>query len=175
VDDVLVQVGLTFLRLGLLSVGGFDAVIAEVQRDVTQHGWMSDAGFARVYALSRILPGSGSYAVVPVGHAAAGWQGALMAFLAINVPTTLLAFAVMAGWNRIRANAWPRAFRTAITPIALGLTVASAFVLGRTSIHDLPTLIIAGATVFLMQRTRLPIPFIPPAAGAIGIALGLLR
>ena len=48
-----------FAPLSLLSFGGGQSTIPEMQRQtVALHGWLTDAQFADIYAISRAAPGS---------------------------------------------------------------------------------------------------------------------
>ena len=85
-------------RFGLMSlfaVGGANAAIPEMHRiavDV-QH-WMTDTQFADVFAIAQLSPGPNVLIVTLIGYTVAGVAGALVATLAMCVPTAVLAYCV---------------------------------------------------------------------------------
>ena len=55
---VLVALARVFAVLSLVSIGGVNALLPEIRRQVVSvHGWMSDAAFAKVFAVSHVAPG----------------------------------------------------------------------------------------------------------------------
>ena len=72
----LIQIAGLFALLSLLSVGGGNGVIPDMQRAaVSVHHWMSDQTFLDLFAISRASPGPGSLIVVLIGQQAAGLYG----------------------------------------------------------------------------------------------------
>ena len=85
----------TFALMSLFAVGGANAAIPEMHRvavDV-QH-WMTDKQFADIFAISQMAPGPNVLIVTLIGYAVAGVVGALVATLAMCVPTAVLAYYV---------------------------------------------------------------------------------
>jgi chromate transporter len=74
-DDTVLQVFLVFARLGLLSWGGGQVVLTEMQRETVAHGWLTEAQFLEAYAIGQMTPGPGALYIVPMGYQAAGFPG----------------------------------------------------------------------------------------------------
>ena len=69
-----------FGQLSLVSVGGINAVLPELKRQVVErHGWMSAADFAALYALAQAAPGPNMLVSTLIGWHVAGIAGALAA------------------------------------------------------------------------------------------------
>ena len=82
----------TFGLMSLFAVGGANAAIPEMHRiAVDVHHWMSDRQFADIYAISQLSPGPNVLIVTLIGYAVAGFGGAIVATLAMCVPTAALA------------------------------------------------------------------------------------
>jgi chromate transporter len=167
-DNVYLQLALVFGKLGLLSLGGNGAVVAEVSREMAVHGWMSQEQFVRNYALSQLAPGPGGFAPITLGYHVAGYAGAIVAWTAYVLPTVVLALLAVAVWHRVRHLAWPTAMRAALTPIVLGLSAASLVALGRPMATDWRADALAVATLLLVQRTSVPVAVVPLASAALG-------
>ena len=89
--DLLLQIARVFAVLSLVSIGGANAVLPEIRRQVVVQGWMSDSAFANVFAISHAAPGPNIIMVSLVGWQLAGIGGLLVATLAIMTPSCILA------------------------------------------------------------------------------------
>jgi chromate transporter len=167
-DHVLIQLSLLMAKLSLLSFGSVAVIVAELQREAVERGWMTQAEFAEAYALGAVVPGPATLWVVPVGYQAAGPLGGLVALLAFFAPPALAAMLFAALWDRLRTARWPKAARTAITPVAVGLIAASAYSLTRATVQDLPGLALLAAAAVVLLATKLPTPLVVATAGLIG-------
>jgi len=107
-----------------------------------------------------------------LGYATAGVAGAIVALLAFFVPTAIIALIVARIWARIRTSPWPVAFRAAMLPVAVGLTLGSAYTLARAGLGDAQGLVVATLALLLMWRTRLPTPVVLAGTGAVGAIMG---
>jgi chromate transporter len=166
-NDALVERILCLLKLSLLAFGCMNAVYADMQRDVVARGWMTSSQFAEALALSPLVPGpSVTLVVIPIGYAAAGPLGAVVALVASAVPTVLLALGATRVWERLRTYGWAGAFGTALAPLALGLVLASTLALGREIVQDAPTGLLVLGSVVILLRTQIAMPAIILGAGA---------
>ena len=93
----MLEVLITFLKLGLTSFGGPIAHIGFFRRElVEKKGWVSDSHFSQLMALCQFLPGPASSQLgFALGLTRAGWVGAISAFTAFTLPSVclMLAFA----------------------------------------------------------------------------------
>lgn len=87
-----VEVFVTFLRLGLTSFGGPVAHIGYFREEfVSRRAWLSEAAFADLVAPCHMIPGpASSQGGLAVGSARAGFAGALAAWLAFTLPSAVL-------------------------------------------------------------------------------------
>ncbi len=171
---VLIELALQFLFLSLLSIGGANAIIPEIQRravDVLH--WMTNADFAQMFALSQAAPGPNVLIVSLVGWKAAGVAGAVVAMVSMCAPSSLLTYQVARVWDRFRDAPLRIAIQRALAPITIGLILSSGVVLSRTIDHDWRAFAVTGATLILAMATRLHPLWMLSAAAALG-AFGLL-
>lgn len=157
--DLLLQIARVFALLSLVSIGGANAVLPEIRRQVVVvHGWMSDSAFANVFAISHAAPGPNIIMVSLIGWQLAGLAGLLVATLAIMAPSCMLAFVagrVIARWSERR---WIRLLREGLIPLALGLILASGLSMTRMADHDAITLVISlGTAAFVVVSRRNPL------------------
>jgi chromate transporter len=158
--------------LSVIAVGGGSAVIADMHRLVVdEHGWMDDAGFARAYALAQAAPGPNVLVVGVFGWHVAGPVGLLGATLAMCGPAALLALGFAAFRARLAGAAWLRVAERGLVPVALGLVMASALLLGQAALATWGTLpwvgaaVMAATTLFVAGTKRSPLWML--AGGAI--------
>jgi len=153
------QIAVTFASLSLVSIGGANAILPEIHRQVVEVlGWMDDATFAHLFAISQAAPGPNVLLVSLIGWQMAGVAGLLVATSAILLPSAVLAFAagrIVARWSE---TAWVRVAKNGLVPIALGLILASGLVTARAADHDALGFAISGGTaLFLVLSNRNPL------------------
>lgn len=160
------QIVRVFTPLSFLTIGGGQSVVADIHRQsVTVQGWITDAQFLDLFALSRLTPGPGSLLVTLVGWRAAGWAGALLASAAIFLPSSLLVYSLARIWARHRGAGWQKVVETGLAPVAAGMILAaSATVLEAAEGGWLAWTVATGSTALLLF-TRVS-PFLLLGAGA---------
>jgi len=166
--------GLHFALLSLMAIGGFSSVLPDMQRYVVEvHHWLSARQFADAYALAQAAPGPNMMFVTLLGWQLGGWPSALVATLATIGPPVVLTLGVTRLSASNPASALGRAIRGGLGPIAIGLTLASGWILARSSCHDWRAGALTLLTIVLMLRTKLnPVWLI--VAGAIAGMTGIL-
>ncbi len=122
-----------FAPLSLVTVGGGQTVVADIQRQVVAvHHWMTPTGFLNAFAISRMAPGPGSLLATLIGWQVAGFWGAVAATLGIFGPTAVLIYGVAHLWTRYRGARWQRALEGGLRPVAAGMILAAVYVLMQT-------------------------------------------
>ncbi len=134
--------------------------------------WLTERQFLDAVAVAMITPGPVVITVAFIGHLVAGPLGATLAALGVFLPCYLLVVIPAPYFRRFANNPRLKAFVDGVTAAATGAIAGAAFVLGRRAIIDLPTAIIAAATlVVLLNVKRLPEPLVILLAGGVGLAL----
>lgn len=163
--------GLHFLTLSLLAVGGANAVLPEMHRQVVEvAGWMTDAQFAQTYAIAQAAPGPNMLVVTLIGWSVAGFWGALVATAAMCGPTCVLAYFAGGIWDKFREAKWRRVIQTALVPLTIGLIAASGVLLAEGAARSWSTAAFTVVTAIILMVTRIsPIWMLAVGAG-LGIA-----
>jgi chromate transporter len=168
------SLALHFALLSLMAIGGVSSVLPDMQRYVVEaNHWLSGRQFADAYALGQAAPGPNMMFVTLLGWQLAGWAGALVTTLATICPPILLTLAV----TRLSAHnpnaPLGRAIRGGLSPIAIGLTLASGWILAHAADHNWRSTLLTLLTIVVMLRTKLnPVWLI--AAGAIAGVAGIV-
>lgn len=170
------EVGLLFLRLGLLGFGGPAAHIALMREEVVRRrGWLSEAEFLDLVGAVNLLPGPNSTELaIHIGLRQAGLPGLLVAGVAFIFPATLLVLgfawayvrfghlpAVLAGWNGAKpvvvavvALAVLAFGRTAVRARGAWLAAATALALALAGAPELAALLAGGTASLLFYQAR---------------------
>lgn len=165
---------LHFLMLSSMAIGGTQTVMPDMHRFVVDaHGWITGKQFADAYALAQAAPGPNVMYVTLVGWQVAGWMGAVATTLALIIPSTV--FTLMFARVSARNPDAPlgRAIRRGLAPIAIGLTLASAWILVRSVNHDWRGYLATVLTVVVVTRTGIN-PLWLILAGALAGMAGLV-
>ena len=161
----------TFGLMSLFAVGGANSAIPEMHRvafDV-QH-WLTDRQFADVFAISQLSPGPNVLIVTLIGYSVAGVTGALVATLAMCVPTAVLAYLVSHLLSRSSHSRWPAIIQAALVPLSIGLMGASGLILALTSDRSWAAALVTAAAAGLAFATRLNPLWLLLAGGVLGFA-----
>jgi len=169
---ILLELGVYFAVLSLLSFGGMSSVLPEMQRYMVDvKGWMSATEFMQLFAVAQAAPGPNVLMSSLVGWKVAGFAGSLVALGAMCGPAAVLAWWVSHLWDRFRGSPWRKLIQRALGPLVVGLVLAGGYVIATPGNPDWRLWLIAGASAAGMLATRLN-PLWLMAAG--GVAGGLL-
>jgi chromate transporter len=162
---------LTFATMSLFAVGGANSAIPEMHRvAVDVHHWLTDKQFTDVYAIAQLSPGPNVLIVTLIGYSVAGLLGALVATLAMCVPTAVLALIVSRFLNRASEARWPGIVQSALVPLSIGLMGASGFILARTSDQTVVAALVTIGAAVLASVTKLNPLWMLVVGGALGFA-----
>lgn len=164
-----------FVKTGALLFGGGYVLIPLLQPEVIARGWLTKAQFLDGIALGQATPGPIVTTSAFVGYAVAGVPGAVVATVAIYVPSFLF---VMAGTGPFLRSFRDRpavsAFTRGVSAAALGAIAGAGVTLGRVGLNS-PLKAIIGIVALIALLRRVPIWLVLPAAAAISILVGLIR
>ena len=174
-ESPVVQLLKTFGALSLMSIGGANATVPEIHRQIVGGlHLMSDATFAKLVAIGQTSPGPNVLVVSMIGWSLAGLAGLLAATLAFIGPSGAFALATGRLMTRYQAVGIVGRLRKALAPVAVGFMLASGVVMTQASYAGLPSLVIVAAVAALVLLTRVS-PFWGIFAGALaGIGVYLV-
>nr|HET7860677.1 chromate transporter [Caldimonas sp.] len=165
-----------FLMLSLLAVGGAITTAPDMHRYlVAEHGWISGAQFTSSIALAQAAPGPNVLFVAVIGWNVAGPLGAVATMTGTLLPSTALTLFVSRWGAERRETRGVRAFTSGLTPLTIGLLVATGWLLVRPYVRDerhaVGAIVLVGVAIAGMLKTKLsPMWFV--ALGAVVGGLG---
>jgi chromate transporter len=167
-DSRLLGLFLVFAPLSLMSFGGGQAIIADMQHQTVdvQH-WMSGRDFVDVFAISRAAPGPSTLIAALIGWHVAGLPGAVMAAIAIYLPSSLVVYAAVRWWHASKDSPWRGILQRALTPVAVGLVFAGAVAVLQAARVDALQIFATVITAGLLLTTRVGVYSIMAGAAVV--------
>ena len=169
----------SFFRVGSLVFGGGHVVLPLLQQAVVPPGWVSNSQFLAGYAAAQAVPGPlftfSAYLGALSAPAPHGWLGALIALVAIFLPSFLLVIGILPFWSRLRVLEPFQAALRGINAAVVGLLVAALYhPIWTSAIHTPFDLALALLDFGLLVVWKLPAWSVVLVSAAGGALLHLL-
>lgn len=160
-----------FAKAGAFVFGSGIAIVPFLFSGVVkEHQWLTDNQFLDAVAVAMITPGPVVITTGFIGYLVAGFSGASVAALATFLPAYLLTIFPAPFFKKYGRRPGIVHFVTGVTAAASGAIAGAVFVLGKRSIIDIPTLLFALITLFLLWRVKKASePIIVLGAAIVGI------
>ncbi len=167
---------LTFLKIGSVLYGSGYVLLAFLRADfVVQYGWLTDQQLLDAIAIGQVTPGPVLTTATFIGYLLAGTPGALLATLGIFLPAFIFV-AISNPWiPRLRNSAWFSGLLDGVNAAALGLMGGVTWQLGRSSIVDPLTALIAVASLVLLLRFKVNSTWLIAGGALVGLLSAALR
>ena len=170
---LLSQLGAFFAKAGAFVFGSGLAIVPFLYGGVvTEHHWLNEKQFVDAVAVAMITPGPVVITVGFIGYLVAGLPGACVAALGTFLPCYLFTIVPAPYFKKYGKLPAILAFVDGVTAAAVGAITGAVIVLAKRSIVDVPTALLAVATVLLLVKfKKLPEPVIVAGAALLGLAL----
>jgi chromate transporter len=167
--------GLVFLKIGATLYGSGYVLLAFLRNDVVQRlGWLSDRQLLDAVAIGQVTPGPVFTTATFIGYVLAGWTGAVVATVAIFLPSFVFVALSHPWLPRIRGSRGTSAFLDGVNVAALGLMAAVTWQLARGAITDWFTAALALVASAALIRGSVNSAWLIAAGAALGVAYRLL-
>ena len=116
---------LGFLKVGLFAFGGAYGAIPLIRDVVLSYGWLSDEALSYMIAVSESTPGPIMVNLATyVGSTEAGFLGALVATLAVVLPSFIIILLITALLKNACKNKYVQAVLRGLKPSVIGIVLA---------------------------------------------------
>jgi len=158
----------SFYRSGSLVFGGGHVVLPLLEREFVPTGWLSEEAFLAGYGAAQAVPGPLFTFAAYLGAVMNGWQGGLLATIAIFLPAFLLILGTLPFWDSLRRNPKIKGALMGVNAAVVGILLSAFYHPIFTSSILAPIDFAFAAVLFsMLVYWKLP-PWIIVVTGAIG-------
>ena len=173
-DDRLVRLGLFFLKVGALLFGSGMVLFAFIQRDVVaRYGWLSQQQLLDAIAVGQMTPGPVLSSATFIGYLVAGTPGAVVATLAVFLPSFFIVALVGPWIPRLRRSPVAQSFLRGVNAAVVALILTVAVALFRSAVVDVWTAAILAAGLVALLRFRADTLWLVVGGAACGLVCHL--
>jgi chromate transporter len=166
---------LTFLKIGAILYGSGYVLLAFLHSDfVVRYGWLTDQQLLDAITVGQVTPGPVFTTATFIGYVLGGLPGALLATLGIFLPSFIFVALSNPLIPRIRNSTWVSGLLDGVNVAALGLMAAVTWQLGRASLVDPLTILIALVSFVLLLRFKINSTWLILGGAAIGLLKALI-
>jgi chromate transporter len=174
-DNRLMLLGLFFLKVGSLLFGSGMMLFAFIQRDVVvRYGWLSQQQLINAVAVGQMTPGPVLSSATFIGYLVSGWSGALVATVAVFLPSFIIVALMGPVIPRLRQSRIAQAFLKGVNAAVVALIMAVSLVLFRSAIVDGWTVIILAVGLIALLRFRVDTLWLVLGGAFLGLVRSLL-
>ncbi|KPD00745.1 Chromate transport protein [Geobacillus sp. BCO2] len=117
----------SFYRAGALVFGGGHVVLPLLEAEVVPQGWITASQFLAGYSAAQAVPGPLFTFAAYIGMASFGWKGALVATIAIFLPSFLLVLGAFPFWHWLRHQPRFQAALVGMNAAVVGILLAALY------------------------------------------------
>ncbi|MDR2293197.1 MAG: chromate transporter [Prevotellaceae bacterium] len=174
--STLIQLFITFFKIGLFGFGGGYAMLSMIQYEVVEaHQWVDIKEFTDIVAISQSTPGPIAInCATYIGYTATGGNilGSTVATFAVCLPSIIIMLIVCKFFLAFRKNKYFSAALKGMMPAAIGLVAAAALMLMNShNFVDYKSVIICITAFILAYFFKAGIIKIIVFAGILGYVL----
>jgi chromate transporter len=160
---------LTFLKIGAVLYGSGYVLLAFLQADFVERlGWISQQQLLDAIAIGQVTPGQVFTAATFIGYILGGVPGALLATLAIFLPSFFFVAISNPLIPRIRNSPWAAGLLDGVNYASLGLMAGVLVELSRSNLNTSFGLALALLSLFLLVRMRVNATWLILGGGLAG-------
>jgi chromate transporter len=167
---------LFFLKVGSVLFGSGYVLLAFLRADLVERWhWMTESQLLDAIAVGQVTPGPVFTTATFIGYVLGGPAGAAVATVGIFLPAFLFVAASGPLVPRLRRSETVAAFLDGVNAASLALMAVVTWQLGRASIVDVPTAVLAVTSAALLIRFRVNSTWLILAGACLGLLASSLR
>jgi chromate transporter len=172
----LARLGWFFLKVGAVLYGGGYVLFAFVDQGlVRDHSWLTQRQLLDAIAIGQFTPGPVLSTATFIGYLLGGAWGAVVATVAIFLPSFIYVAALGPILPRLRRSAWMAAFLDSVNVCAVALMAGVTVRLAGDALRGWPMWAIAVASLAVLWRWKINPAWVVLGGGLAGLALESVR
>jgi chromate transporter len=170
---LLLQMALSFLKIGAFSFGGGYAILPVIRQEVvTSMHWLSEVEFLNILSISQVTPGpvainTSTY----VGYKMGGVLGSAVATLSVVVVCFCLSVLLAGKLQKHRNHPMIQSVFRVLRPVVVALILSAAVSTGQTVSWDWRALLVGAIALIQLVVFKHKVYTVMIAAGALGAVL----
>ena len=166
----LASVFLEFLKLGSIVFGSGYVLVSYLHSDlVLGNHWLTQSQLLATVAIGQVTPGPVFTTATSIGYVVGGLPGALLATVAIFLPSFVFVAALMPLLRRARRSPWSASALDGVNVAAVALMTGVTVQLGRTSLVDWLAVLTAVCSLGLLWRWRVNATWLVLGGAGVGL------
>lgn len=158
--------------INLFTIGGGYVMIPLLEKELVEKlHWLSHQEFIEAIAIGQVTPGPLTIMNAFIGYKLFGITGAIGAAVSSYLPSLIVVTLISYYYQGFRSSPVIDGIFRGIKPAVIGLLMTTALSLGKASLVDSFSVIIALATFSLISFTKLDPTFIIIGAGISGLLI----
>lgn len=134
---LLLDLFLTFLKIGAVSFGGGYGMIPMLTDEVVSHGWLTETELMNFIAVSESTPGPIAINMATfIGASQCGFLGALFATIGVVLPAFIIILVVASVVKGLLRFAGVQGFLSGVRPVVVGLIISTGILLFMTVVMN---------------------------------------
>ena len=172
----LARLGWFFLKVGAVLYGGGYVLFAFVEQGlVRDHHWLTQRQVLDAIAIGQFTPGPVLSTATFIGYLLGGGWGAVVATVAIFLPSFLYVAALGPILPRLRRSAWVAAFLDSVNVCAVALMAGVTVKLAGDALRGWPMWVIALSALAVLWKWKINPAWVVLSGGLAGLALAAVR
>ncbi|MBM7664819.1 chromate transporter [Solibacillus kalamii] len=157
----------SFYRSGSFVFGGGHVVLPLLENEFVPTGWMSEEAFLTGYGVTQAVPGPLFTFAAYLGTVMNGWQGGIIATVAIFLPAFLLVIGALPFWDQLRNHPKITGAIMGMNAAVIGILIAALYSpIWTSSILEVKDFALAVVLFSMLAYWKMP-PWIVVVTGAV--------
>ena len=161
---------LEFLKLGSIVFGSGYVLVSYLHNDlVFGNHWLTQSQLLATVAIGQVTPGPVFTTATSIGYVVGGLPGALVATIAIFLPSFLFVAALMPLLRRARQSPWSASALDGVNVAAVALMTGVTVQLGRSSLDNWVAVLTGLGGLGLLLRWRVNATWLVLGGAGVGL------
>ncbi|WP_342574975.1 chromate transporter [Solibacillus sp. FSL K6-1781] len=157
----------SFYRSGSFVFGGGHVVLPLLENEFVPTGWMNEEAFLAGYGVTQAVPGPLFTFAAYLGTVMNGWQGGIIATVAIFLPAFLLVIGAIPFWDQLRNHPKITGAILGVNAAVIGILIAALYSpIWTSSILEAKDFALAVVLFSMLAYWKMP-PWIVVVTGAV--------
>lgn len=168
--STLLSLSWVFFKIGTFVFGGGLVIVPMVENEVVHtYGWLTQREFIDAVTLGQITPGPIIVSATFIGYKVYGLLGAIVATVSVIFPSFVMICLATEGIKKFRESRWLANFFHGARAAVIGMIFEAALSIGRSSISDFKTAIIAAISLICLFKYEINPAWVLLGAGIFGL------